>query len=838
MRALFSSPWLKKILVAGGILAVLCCMFVIVVLNSPLALGSLAGLFGYDVAAESVSFSPFLSGSAKNLRINGPEGSGLTLFCNNITANNSLNLLLKGHIDTLILEKPKLTFRLGKKKTDLTFLNKLPNITLLDIRNAEVVLSFEGSEQNVTLHNFNFKLKNFSPSQGGDLLMESLFSFVDSPRRQITAAGSFKTALKLTGAYPPYGTGTAELLVDEGAYDLEGKKIALKKLQLSTDLAFDRKTDTLTLRSLTGGSKQFGTIRGTAKAVLRGTNPWSASLAVSSIDFAEVFALARPAFPEEYGSWTMQGKGAVETNLNGTYAKERLSLNGTLSFSFSKGGFSSPDAAKAAQDVSGKVILKLQYGGDGEKLAFSGRSEIAGGEFLWEKFYSSLAGRNATLTLDGSFFLPQKRLQLASKADFFGIATSSLVLEGTSSAWKAGITDTVIRNDLVVSLLLKDFLEYASPVFKGASATGTTTLSLQLEHSGAGTAAHGMLTIADTSLHAPDRAASVDSFSARIPLWLLITPDGKPVKRPDQFENGAISISGFRRGKLHIDKISVPLLVSLNYVRVSAPVSIPLFGGNVVLYRLGLDDLPHPALGFRLGIRLENIDLGQMTRELLDDEYAGVIFADTGILSYRNERLQGDGQFLIRVFGGEISFQNFFFEKMFTKGRRVGADVVFSGISLEQVTQKVPIGHMTGIIRGSLKNFVMEYGQPANFDLEVQSVETPGVSQRFSMDAIESITVLGTGVKTSVKGGLTSLFREFPYSQIGFKCTLRNDEFTIRGTVEAGGKEYLVKRGWLRGVDIVNQNRDNKISFQDMQERLKRVMDSERPAPGAPEVEQ
>ncbi len=150
-------------------------------------------LFGYDVTAESVSFSPFLSGSAKNVKISGPEGSGLTLICDNVTANNSLNLLLKGHIDTLILEKPKLTFRLGKKKTDFTFLNKLPNITLLDIRNAEAVLSFEGSEQNVTLRNFNFRLKNFSPSQGGDLLMESLFSFAESPRRQITAAGSFKT---------------------------------------------------------------------------------------------------------------------------------------------------------------------------------------------------------------------------------------------------------------------------------------------------------------------------------------------------------------------------------------------------------------------------------------------------------------------------------------------------------------------------------------------------------------------------------------------------------------------------------------------------------------------
>ncbi len=43
MRALFSSPWLKKILVSGAVLAVLCCALVIGVLNSPGMLGTLAG---------------------------------------------------------------------------------------------------------------------------------------------------------------------------------------------------------------------------------------------------------------------------------------------------------------------------------------------------------------------------------------------------------------------------------------------------------------------------------------------------------------------------------------------------------------------------------------------------------------------------------------------------------------------------------------------------------------------------------------------------------------------------------------------------------------------------
>jgi hypothetical protein len=828
---------LKRVLVAIAGVALSLCLFVTVILNSSAALGALAGLFGYDVQADDLSFSPLLSGSAKNIRISGPADSGLTLICDNVTVSNSLDLLLKGHIDTLILENPKLTFRLGKEKTDFSFLKKLPDIRLLDIRKAQATLTFAGNEQKAILNDFNLTVKNFSPQRGGDITILSKFSFTDSPKATISAAGSFKSAFRLTGFYPkPFGTGTAELLIDKATYAVSGKPMELAGLALNADIAYDQKTDTLALRSLKGASKQFGSILATGNVLMHGTMPWSATLAVSAIDFSEAFGIARPALPDEYQSWTMQGKGTVESAMRGTYAKDMLAMDGSIAFTFSKGGFSSADASKAAQDVSGTIILKLQYGGQEQKLTFSGRVGIDGGEYLWGKLYSNLAGRKATVSTDGAFFLSEKRLQLTSSTDLYGIATTSLSFDGTRSAWKATLPDTVIRNDLAASLLLKDFLENTSPTLKNVSATGSTTVSVNLDHTEAGTAARGMLLVRDASVKAPGREISVESIAIQLPVWLFITPDGKSVERPKESESGLLTIKEFRKGKLHVPLVKAPLYISRNYIRIAEQVSIPLFDGDFVLYRLGLDDIPHPAVGFRLGIRIEGINLGQMTKELIDNEYTGIIFADTGILSYRNERLQGDGQFLVRVFGGDISFQNFFFEKIFSPARRYGADVVFSGISLEQVTQKVPVGHMSGIIEGSLKNFVMEYDQPASFDLVMRSAETSGVKQRFSMDAIESITVIGTGVRTSVKGGLASLFRDFPYSQIGIKCTLRNDEFTVRGTIESGGKEYLVKRGWLRGVDIVNQNRENKISFQDMQERIKRVMDGQPPASGIPEV--
>ncbi len=820
------------------VMAVICIVSaaLLITFNNPAALNAVAGLFGYEVRAETASFSPFLSGEFKNLAIKKTGDDGLTLICENVSVNNALELMLKGHIDTLILDKPKLAFRIGRKKTDLTFLNKLPDVRLLDIRNAEAVFTFEGNEQKVTLSNFNFTLRDFSPKRGGDMEIETFFAYVDSPKSELAAAGRFKSTFRLAGAYPPYGSGTADLVLDDTAYLLGGKKAVVSALILSADLLFDRKTETFTLRSLKGSSKQFGQIQGTAKAVLRGDTPWSARLAVSSMEFAQAFSVVTPLLPDEYSAWTMQGKGAVETTLSGTFAGEQLALQGTMAFSFSEGGFSSPDASKAAQGVSGKVVLKLQYGPREQKLAFSGQAEIAGGEYLWGKFYSNLAGRKAGLTVNGSFFLSEKRLRFSSTANIFDIATSAFSFNGSASSWKLDPAEITILLDPVASILLKDFLADAGPALKGFSAAGVTTISAEIDRSTAGIAVKGMLNISDASLRVPGRELSVDAFSAQLPLWLLLTPDGKPVERPKESESGTLIMTGFQKGRLKIDSVKVPLYISRNYLRIAEPISVPFFGGNLVLYRFGVDDVPHPALGLRLGVRIESVDLGQLTKELFDNEYRGTIYADTGILRYRNEVLTGDGQFFIRVFGGEVSFENFFFEKMFSAGWSFGADIVFSGISLEQVTQKIPVGHMTGIIRGSLRNFVIEYGQPAGFDLEVESVDTSGVKQRISMDAIESITVLGTGMKTSVQGGLTSLFRDFPYSRIGLRCKLRNDVFAVRGTILSEEKEYIIKRGWLRGVDIINQNPDNRISFQDMQERIKRVMDSEKATPGIPEV--
>jgi hypothetical protein len=131
----------------------------------------------------------------------------------------------------------------------------------------------------------------------------------------------------------------------------------------------------------------------------------------------------------------------------------------------------------------------------------------------------------------------------------------------------------------------------------------------------------------------------------------------------------------------------------------------------------------------------------------------------------------------------------------------------------------------------------MEFGEPASFILEIESVRARGVDQSISMDAIESISVLGTGAGSALNRGITQFFKEYPYSKIGLRCVLKNDQFSVNGTIHDRGKEYLVRRGVLRGVDVINQNPDNVISFRDMEERIKRIFHTSQPEIDALKVE-
>lgn len=830
---------LHKVILLALLSIIACCGALLVALfaalHSPSLVNRIAHTFGYEVSAQAISLSPNLSGSISGLSIKSLYDDGLTLLASKVTAKNSLDMVLRGEVDSLVLQSPKLTFRIGGNKGgafDFSFLKKLPDVRLLDIQNAEALLTFEGGQQQIQLTNINLTIKRFSSKAGGNLAFQTNFAFVTGGEPAITARGKIKGSIQLTAVYPrPYGKGSVELAIDSGEYTSGNRTVSLSGLSFATEMVYDQRTETFAITTLRGESKNFGTVEGTAKVALRGEMAWSADISVASIDFAEVFGVIKPLLPEEYRTWAMQGRGAVETRLEGTYASDHPSLNGSVTFSFSEGAVSSPDSTKAAQGVSGKIILKLQYTAPEKELAFNIRLEQRDGEYLWGKYYTNLAGQTASLATDGTLFLGgNSHFDLNGSLDIFQTGDYSFSAGGEKNGWVIQLRAANVSHERIIETLLKEYLKDSSPGLANLSVTGTSSLETAMRHDGPATVIAGTYRMVGTTLNAPDMPLAVQEIAAELPFDLVYPPSAQ--KAPLSRTPGFIRFKTIQRKRLAIDSLQIPIIITQNMLEVPAPVIVPFFGGQIHLFGVQIDDVLSPARS-HFGVQIENVDLGRMTRRLLGTEYPGVINADLGMMRYENGRITSEGRAVIHVFGGEVEATNFFAENIASPSRKMGADIAFKNVNLEEVTTKIATGKMTGIVQGSLRNLVLEYGQPASFTLEVESAEARGIAQRISMDAIESISILGTGVGSALNKGITQFFKEYPYSKIGFRCVLNNDQLSVNGTIHEGGKEYLVRRGFLRGIDVVNQNPDNVISFKDMQERIKRISRQ----PGAEPVE-
>jgi hypothetical protein len=189
------------------------------------------------------------------------------------------------------------------------------------------------------------------------------------------------------------------------------------------------------------------------------------------------------------------------------------------------------------------------------------------------------------------------------------------------------------------------------------------------------------------------------------------------------------------------------------------------------------------------------------------------------------QRVTADGDLTGDLFGGKVDVRNVTVERPFSRGPEIGGDFAFSLLDLERLSEALGVGRITGRLSGSLQGLRIAYGQPVAFHLKMESVPVGGVTQTVSLKAVNSISVVSTGAGLSGLGAslMTKFFKEFPYAKIGVESALKNDVFTVRGLIHEDGVEYLVKRRFFSGINVINRNPDNRIGFSDMLERARRV---------------
>ena len=147
------------------------------------------------------------------------------------------------------------------------------------------------------------------------------------------------------------------------------------------------------------------------------------------------------------------------------------------------------------------------------------------------------------------------------------------------------------------------------------------------------------------------------------------------------------------------------------------------------------------------------------------------------------------------------------------------ADAFKSRIRFQSANQQLFVRQ----IHASLKPDKLEIS--GNAAIHWQTRRKNYVPQKINVRAMENIARLGGGQSPFIglAGTVVSFFKEFSYKKIGVAVSLENDMFKVNGTIKKNGLEYIVKKGGLTGVDVINLNPDNRISFKDMVKRIKRI---------------
>ncbi len=227
------------------------------------------------------------------------------------------------------------------------------------------------------------------------------------------------------------------------------------------------------------------------------------------------------------------------------------------------------------------------------------------------------------------------------------------------------------------------------------------------------------------------------------------------------------------------------------------------------------------------GLELEGLHLDELDlKDVFKDFPISIKVSGNIKRAYlKGERVIFEGALKAKVANGKIDIKNLWLDP-FSAIPRIGCDILFKHIDLSEITSNTGFGLITGVINGFIKGLIISGSQPEEFFLKILTDETANVPKKISIKAIENISILGGGQGSMSLIG--QFFKEFSYKHIGISCKLKNDVFELHGLIKEGGKEYLVKRGFWGGVNVVNMNPDGKISFRDMLERLKRITESDK----------
>jgi hypothetical protein len=606
-----------------------------------------------------------------------------------------------------------------------------------------------------------------------------------------------------------------------------GKRLSFEKAALAGRARLELARKTAAVDVLISGITGLSPIDISGRFGTGNPPPVEIRIESKGLDIPAVRALASPVLPESLAGWDAAGTADLSLEARRpASATEGWRFSGALSFTQVR--FNDPSFTVASEGID--PALKFEGTWPASKaLSFAGHLDIGRGESLWKTVYVSWSKHPLEATFSGRYEPGSSGVEdLAVR--FLFPTIGEIGVFGSFLAGPVPAFALKLESKLSLGPLYSLAAQAGSAQANRMSLKGTIGAELLARKEGDAVSVEGRLTVNDADIGFLSSKTDLIGVGADIPVhYDSAMTETAPPEGPLPKE-GFLRVSEFRSPFLIMKPLAVTLRAGVNTFAVE-PLAVELFGGRIELGRTTFRVDPRTGAFRGAGsLALRELDISKFPIPSSQFKLTGKVRADFPRIDIGLRELAVSGRGEADVFGGKVILRDLAVADPFTPGRSISLNVDLLDIDLKKLTDEIPFGEVTGIVRGEIRGLVLSYGQPARFDFRVESVPRKGVPRTFSLKAVDNLTVLSSGQQASAGTGpfWMRFIRGFRYKELGIVSTLRNDTFTLNGTIHDRGVEYLVKKPPLFGINVVNRMPDKKISFKEMAGRLKRVGQSEK----------
>ncbi len=515
----------------------------------------------------------------------------------------------------------------------------------------------------------------------------------------------------------------------------------------------------------------------------------------------------------------IQGGGIIRSDFAFNIKKGRPpGLTIRTSLTLKDASLSSRDETIMAEGIrlQGNSSVRLDEGSDtldmGLELTASGFEVLAG------EIYGDFTKRPVSLSVRAGYDMKGKSLK---------IEDASLRIKGVADVSVSGGIEDILLSPLldlkgrVSGLDLKgiynDYLHDAYvtryAVLEGLEVQGLTDLEFSIKGQMNSPEINTHLMVRDFSLKL-DRGFYLRGVDLDLPFH---------IGKEDGEYRGMLKIGSASIGGARITQLRIPLLVRKESISFSRPIRVEMMGGEVVIDGIEIRRPMGPDRLLHASINMKGLDLTLLSKNFDMPVFEGELTATVPDIVFTGKSIYTDGEVIVRAFDGTIRIENLALHNIASPAMSLEADVTVDDINLSMLTKTFDTGHISGILRGYVKDLVVVNGQPQQFRAAFETVKRRGVPQIISVRALRKIQILGAGGGGSILDrGIYQFFKEYRYSKMGFRATLKNDTLLLEGFEGEGNRGYIVKGGFLPPrVDVINYTQ--RISFKELVERLKRI---------------